>query len=255
MRPKDFLLSSPIQQKLKRKLDSEDFDTKRVRLDPTPQLHQSTVERYFEDVTKLLGSDRRKLQVLVPVGEQLSTLKQDNNDLRSETNLLKEENSRLHSKVEALEAQQLRLYAGNMLIALGKLAFPKVTTNPTTHRLQQRLQSATVDQELAAANIPSKYWPYLKNISKYIAERHTSAHDTAIATLELRISIRAGPLLSWCVFPAVNACTCFQALYRTYFRGTKSYEFPSDLGFPPASTNNSRIISLNFVIFERLALK
>ena len=166
MRPKDFLLSSPIQQKLKRKLDSEDFDTKRVRLDPTPQLHQSTVERYFEDVTKLLGSHRRKLQVLVPVGEQLSTLKQDNNDLRSETNLLKEENSRLHSKVEALEAQQLRLYAGNMLIALGKLAFPKVTTNPTTHRLQQRLQSATVDQELAAANIPSKYWPYLKNISK-----------------------------------------------------------------------------------------
>ncbi|KAN0068068.1 hypothetical protein V8E54_002083 [Elaphomyces granulatus] len=211
MRPKDFLLSSPIQQKLKRKLDSEDFDTKRVRLDPTPQLHQSTVERYFEDVTKLLGSDRRKLQVLVPVGEQLSTLKQDNNDLRSETNLLKEENSRLHSKVEALEAQQLRLYAGNMLIALGKLAFPKVTTNPTTHRLQQRLQSATVDQELAAANIPSKYWPYLKNISKYIAERNTSAHDTGEGFASLLLSMkesRPSAYFQWAdAFPLVYGGT------------------------------------------------
>jgi hypothetical protein len=156
-----------VQQK--RTLDSEDFDTKRVRLDRYIQPHNST-SRQSKDISKML---RRCLEVtdgsyrsLVPVGEQWSALKQENSDSPSETNLLKEENRSLHSKVEALETQQLKLYAGNMLIALGKLAFPKVATNSTTHRLQQRLQSATVDQELAAAKIPPKYWSYLKNITK-----------------------------------------------------------------------------------------
>ena len=62
--------------------------------------------------------------------------------------------------------ERLRLYAGNLLISLGKMAFPKLASDASTHRLQQRLQAKSVETELDAAKIPCKYWPFLKNISK-----------------------------------------------------------------------------------------
>ncbi|KAN0080660.1 hypothetical protein V8E54_003864 [Elaphomyces granulatus] len=67
MRPKEFLLSSPVQRKLKRTLNFDNFDTRRLRLDPTPLDEHTTVEKYHEDAA---AKDRRKMQVLLPFGEQ-----------------------------------------------------------------------------------------------------------------------------------------------------------------------------------------
>jgi hypothetical protein len=72
MRPKDFLLLSPIKRKLK---DFVEFSPKRVRLDPTPQDDHATVESYNDDASAKLGNDRRKRQVLLP-------LKRENEDLK-----------------------------------------------------------------------------------------------------------------------------------------------------------------------------
>jgi hypothetical protein len=60
---------------------------------------------------------------------------------------------------------QLQLCTGNLLIKLGKLVFPDTKTDATTHDLQQRVSNASSDQ-LRKAGIPTKYWPYLHNISK-----------------------------------------------------------------------------------------
>lgn len=154
MHPKDFLLSSPVKRKLK---DVIEFSPKRVRLDPTP--HHATLESYHTDTSIKMGNDRRKLQTLIPFNEQLRILKADNRDMRKELDDVK-------SELKDSRMERLRLYAGNLLISLGKIAFPKFASDASTHRLQQRLGMKSVETELAAADIPCKYWPFLKNISK-----------------------------------------------------------------------------------------
>jgi len=60
-------------------------------------------------------------------------------------------------ELKDLKMERLRLCAGNLLIALGKMAFPKLASDSSTHRLQQRLQAKSVETDLAPAKIPSKY--------------------------------------------------------------------------------------------------
>jgi hypothetical protein len=69
MQPREFLQSPPVQEELKRTL-VDDFDPKDLLLDPTPQEDHTTIEKYHKDVSDKLGSDRRELQVLLPIGEQ-----------------------------------------------------------------------------------------------------------------------------------------------------------------------------------------
>jgi hypothetical protein len=107
------------------------------------------MESYHDDASAKLGNDWRKLQVLLPFGEQW----------RADVEVLKME-------LKALKMEPLRLYAGNLLIALGKMAFSKLASDSCTHRLQQRLQVKSVETDLAAAKIPSKYWPFLKKYFK-----------------------------------------------------------------------------------------
>jgi hypothetical protein len=66
-----------------------------------------------------------------------------------------------------LQMPRLKLCVGNLLIRMGKLVLDKAKANDKTsiHRLQQSLQSVG-EKQLDAAGIPSKFLPYLKNISK-----------------------------------------------------------------------------------------
>jgi len=178
MHPKDFLLSSPVKRKLK---DVIEFSPKRVRLDPTP--HHATLESYHTDTSIKMGNDRRKLQTLIPFNEQLRILKADIRDMRKELDDVK-------SELKDSRMERLRLYAGNLLISLGKIAFPKFASDASTHRLQQRLGMKSVETELAAADIPCKYWPFLKNISKYTEQRNAAAHSTGNEFASLLLSLK-----------------------------------------------------------------
>jgi len=192
MHPKDFLLSSPVKRKLK---DVIEFSPKRVRLDPTP--HHATLESYHTDTSIKMGNDRRKLQTLIPFNEQLRILKADIRDMRkelddvkSELNDVKSELNDVKSELKDSRMERLRLYAGNLLISLGKIAFPKFASDASTHRLQQRLGMKSVETELAAADIPCKYWPFLKNISKYTEQRNAAAHSTGNEFASLLLSLK-----------------------------------------------------------------
>jgi len=167
---------------VKRKLkDVIEFSPKRVRLDPTP--HHATLESYHTDTSIKMGNDRRKLQTLIPFNEQLRILKADIRDMRKELDDVK-------SELKDSRMERLRLYAGNLLISLGKIAFPKFASDASTHRLQQRLGMKSVETELAAADIPCKYWPFLKNISKYTEQRNAAAHSTGNEFASLLLSLK-----------------------------------------------------------------
>ena len=55
-----------------------------VCLDPTPYHEHTTVEKYHEEAVEQLGSDRRKMQVLLPFGEQWTALRDEVNSLNAE---------------------------------------------------------------------------------------------------------------------------------------------------------------------------
>ena len=133
-------------------------------IDPT--LHHATLESYHNDTSTKLGNDRRKLQALVPFSEQLRTIRTEMETLKAENKDMRKELEDVKTELKDSRMERLRFYAGNLLISLGKIAFPKFASDASTHRLQQRLRMKSVETELAAADIPCKYWPFLKNISK-----------------------------------------------------------------------------------------
>jgi len=51
------------------------------------------------------------------------------------------------------------------LIDMAKMLLPQTAADASTHRLQQLAANLT-NKQLSNANIPSKYWPLLRNISK-----------------------------------------------------------------------------------------
>jgi hypothetical protein len=73
----------------------------------------------------------------------------------------------LKAKILFQKMPRLSLCVGNLLIRMGKLVLDKAKANDktSTHRLQQSLQSVG-EKQLDAAGIPSKFLPYLKDISK-----------------------------------------------------------------------------------------
>jgi hypothetical protein len=62
--------------------------------------------------------------------------------MRADVEVLKRENEDSKMELKDLKMERLRPYAGNLLIALGKIAFPKLASDSSTHRLQQRLPSS-----------------------------------------------------------------------------------------------------------------
>jgi hypothetical protein len=79
MTPREYLLSSPTRAQIKRKIHFNNIDSKRLRLDPTPKIEDSTVEKYHARVSTLLQNDRRKLQVMMPFGEKWELLNKRQN--------------------------------------------------------------------------------------------------------------------------------------------------------------------------------
>jgi len=57
-------------------------------------------------------------------------LKRDNEELKRDNEELKRDNEELKMELKELKMERLRLYAGNLLIALGKMAFPKLASDP-----------------------------------------------------------------------------------------------------------------------------
>lgn len=60
---------------------------------------------------------------------------------------------------------------------------------PAKSSLQQKVSSASDDQ-LRKASIPTKYWPFLRNMSKYVQERTSAAHDSAEEFAMLLLSLK-----------------------------------------------------------------
>jgi len=83
MTPREYLLSSPTRAQIKRKIHFNNIDSKRLRLDPTPKIEDSTVEKYHARVSTQLQNDRRKLQVMMPFGEKWELLNKRQNDQES----------------------------------------------------------------------------------------------------------------------------------------------------------------------------
>ncbi|KAN0083892.1 hypothetical protein V8E54_002980 [Elaphomyces granulatus] len=104
-----------------------------------------------------MKKDRRKLHVLLP-----SNHLQELAELKNEVKEMKEEYDK---KLAAMEK-------------LAKLLFPQTSTDQSTHRIQQ-LAASVKDEELIAADIPTKYWPFLRNLRKYVEERNAAAHESA----------------------------------------------------------------------------
>jgi hypothetical protein len=76
MTPREYLLSPPTRAHIKRKLQFDNIDPMHLRLDPTPKTEDSTIGKYYERVSSELQNDRRKLQLMMPFGEQWERLNQ-----------------------------------------------------------------------------------------------------------------------------------------------------------------------------------
>jgi hypothetical protein len=98
------------------------------------QKNNSILLKYFSKIAS----------VLLPFGEQWRAM-------RADIEVLKRENEDSKMELKDLKIERLKLYTGNLLIALGKMAFPKLASDSSTHRLQQRLQAKSVEMDLAAA--------------------------------------------------------------------------------------------------------
>jgi hypothetical protein len=84
----------------------------------------------------------------------------------------------MESDLQMQKHRRLKLCVGNVLLELAKLLFPQTSTDQSTHRIQQ-LAASVKDEELIAADIPTKYWPFLRNLRKYVEERNAAAHESA----------------------------------------------------------------------------
>ncbi|EZF26734.1 hypothetical protein H112_01249 [Trichophyton rubrum D6] len=198
MSPSDFITSDHAIGGLKRKLQIDQLDGKRIRL-------LSSVE---ED-EKSTECTRQSIPVVVPLSPVLKTisnkmevLQQQNAELREMNQLLKnqhqatlEMNNTYLEKVTILEKdmesqlhQRANLCIGNMLIEIVRKITQKDTptsskTLPTdthemsTTRLIQRAAALT-NKDLQKSNIPTRYWKTIRNIKKYIIARNSSAHES-----------------------------------------------------------------------------
>jgi hypothetical protein len=64
--------------------------------------------------------------------------------------------------------QRLALLAGNAVIDLAKFVYQKYSSaveNSSTHQLQQ-LAARVTDKQLRECQMPTKYWPLIRNIAK-----------------------------------------------------------------------------------------
>jgi len=69
MAPREFLLSTPTRTVVKHRLQLDEVDAKRLRLDPTPKAEDNTIYDYYTRVSAELPQDRRKLRVVLPYEE------------------------------------------------------------------------------------------------------------------------------------------------------------------------------------------
>jgi chromosome segregation ATPase len=130
-----------------------------------------------------------KLNLGTELEETKTELKETNTKLEKVETELKETNTKLEkvetelketkteseetkTKLEKVETelgneriQRSNLCIGNLLIDLAKIVCPSTATDASTHRLKQSA-SAISDKQLKDGGIPSKYWPYLRNLSK-----------------------------------------------------------------------------------------
>ncbi|KAN0074017.1 hypothetical protein V8E54_007954 [Elaphomyces granulatus] len=151
----------------------------------------------------MLKKDSQKLQVLLPFEQGLketsaglAVLRKKTEELQSklqtESKKMAELQTNLQTERNLLQIERLRrlkLCIGNLLLDLAKLVFPETSTDPSTCRIQQLIANVT-NKQLDSKGIPSKYWPFLRNLHKHIKERNSSAHDSAEDFALLLLSIQ-----------------------------------------------------------------
>jgi len=76
MAPREFLLSTPTKNAVKRRLQLDEVDARRLRLDPTPKAEDTTIHDYYTRVSMEFTQDRRKLRVMLPYQETWSNVQE-----------------------------------------------------------------------------------------------------------------------------------------------------------------------------------
>jgi hypothetical protein len=88
--------------------------------------------------------------------------------LRQQLQYQVDETERLRQQLQDQADKKFALLAGNAIIDLAKFVHrnnPSVVDDPSTHRLQQLSANAT-DKQLRESQIPTKYWPFIRNLAK-----------------------------------------------------------------------------------------
>jgi hypothetical protein len=103
--------------------------------------------------------------------QQLQDQLQDQAGLRQQLQQLQEQlqdQAGLRQQLQDQAKQRLQLLAGNAVIDLAKFVYqkyPSAVENSSTHQLQQ-LAARVTDKQLRECQIPTKYWPFIRNIAK-----------------------------------------------------------------------------------------
>ncbi|KAL8965241.1 MAG: hypothetical protein Q9197_006608 [Variospora fuerteventurae] len=181
--PNDFLTSAEAMSPLKRKchfkrLSSESL--KKLRLDPAPELGDSTITIYHERTEAMMPEDRAKLHVLVPFEGELKQIQ----ELQSKVAKLEAESA----EYQKSQKSRLSMLIANALIDLARMVAKKYKSelmdDPSTTRLQQFAANID-DAQLHQLGIPKKFWSSLRKLDKYITIRNQQAHETSEAFAQL----------------------------------------------------------------------
>ncbi|KAM5442524.1 hypothetical protein MferCBS31731_002402 [Microsporum ferrugineum] len=170
MSPTTYLTRDGTVRSLKRQLQCDAIDPKRLRLEPHPAINETIVEYYTRNPAA---------SVVAPFSPIMRNFEDRNNDLLSRID-----------KLEAREEKYLKiranLHIGNMLITVcnkyltkdtGDSATNKGASDHSTNRAIQCGRDAK-KKDLAKAGIPSKFWPAIQDMGPYIKARNMSAHES-----------------------------------------------------------------------------
>ncbi|KAM5469867.1 hypothetical protein MauCBS54593_004421 [Microsporum audouinii] len=199
MLPSDYITSDHAIGSLKRKLQVDQLDEKRIRLQPSVRDEETNTEYFRRNIpaaiiplSSILRTINTKVEALQ---NQNAELMEMNQLLKNQHQAIIEMNNTYLEKITSLERdkeaqlrQKANLCIGNMLIEIVRKITQKDTptsskTRPadtheiSTTRLIQRAAALT-NKDLQKANISTKYWKTIRNIKKYIIARNTSAHES-----------------------------------------------------------------------------
>ncbi|KAK2758078.1 hypothetical protein FQN54_004485 [Arachnomyces sp. PD_36] len=196
--PEKFLYAPAVSSRLKRKIQSDNLPSKHLKLNPPPAKNEATMTDYMDRV--LIHQPKLEVQIpYQPIREQaetsLTSLRNQIEELKAEMKVqhaetrceiadmrclnadMKSRLAETNCELITLQNSVSKLYIGNLLIEIARRLFPHENEAPVS-RLQQ-LVSRLTDHQLSEAGIPKRYFKTLRNMSSFVKNRNTSAHDTS----------------------------------------------------------------------------